>query len=138
MIVLDTNVLSELVRPRPAPAVVDWVDGQDPDQLAITALTAAEIRAGIALLDSGRRKRELERQMEGLLGETFAGLVLPFDDEATPAYAQVVATRRRAGRPIGAFDAQIAAICLHREVPLATRNTDDFAGLGLRLIDPWH
>lgn len=134
---LDTNVLSELVRPRPSTAVVDWVDGQDADQLVITSLTAAEIRAGVALLEKGRRQRDIERQIEKLLGDTFGGRVLPFDVEATPAYAWLVAVRRRSGRPIGAFDAQIAAICLRHAAPLATRNTDDFEGIGLPLINPW-
>lgn len=134
---LDTNVLSELVRPRPASAVVDWVDGQDADQLVITSLTAAEIRAGVALLEPGRRQRDVERRMEALLGGTFGRRVLPFDVEATPAYARLVAVRRRAGRPIAAFDAQIAAICLRHDAPLATRNTDDFADIGLPLINPW-
>ena len=137
MIVLDTNVVSELMRPRPEPAVVDWVDHQTADDLAITALTAAELRAGVALLEPGRRQRDIYRRVEDLLGGTFAGRVLAFGVDSTAGYASIVAGRRRAGRPISAFDAQIAAICAEHKSSLATRNLDDFSGIGLQLINPW-
>lgn len=137
MIVLDTNVVSELTRPRPSQPVIDWVDASDPVELAITAITAAEIRAAIAALPAGRRRREIERRMESLLAETFAGYVLPFDVDATPHYARILRVRNRAGRPISGLDAQIAAICVQHDAALATRNTADFAGLGLDLVDPW-
>lgn len=137
MIVLDTNVLSELARPRPNQAVIDWADGYDSSDLVITAITAAEIRAGVALLPDGRRKHELEQRMEALLGETFAGHVLAFDLGSSPHYAHILATRTRAGHPISGLDAQIAAICTQHEAALATRDTSDFAGIGLELVNPW-
>lgn len=137
MIVLDTNVLSEVARRQPHRAVLDWVDAQDSDKLVITALTAAEIRAGVALLPEGRRKQEIGKRMESLLTETFAGYVLPFDVDSSAHYAQILAVRTQMGRPISGLDAQIAAVCVQYEATLATRNIDDFEGIGLQLINPW-
>jgi predicted nucleic acid-binding protein len=137
VIVLDTNIVSEVARPQPYQAVLDWMDTQDSDKLVITAITAAEIRAGVALLPSGRRKREISKRMESLLTETFAGYVLAFDVDSSAYYAQVLALRTQMGRPISGLDAQIAAICLQYEATLATRNTDDFDGIDLQLINPW-
>lgn len=138
MIVLDTNVVSELARPQPAPKVVDWVDAQDSADLVITAVTAAEIRAGVALLPTGRRQRQIAERMEALITETFAGYVLAFDVDSSEYYANIVATRTHAGRPISGLDAQIAAVCAQHDGTLATRNTDDFDGLDLNLINPWN
>jgi predicted nucleic acid-binding protein len=137
MIVLDTNVVSEIARPQPHQAVLDWVDAQNSDDLAITAITAAEIRAGVAILPSGRRKREIGKRMESLLTDTFAGYVLAFDVDSSAHYAQVLTARAKIGRPISGLDAQIAAICLQHEATLATRNTADFEGIGVHLINPW-
>lgn len=137
MIVLDTNVVSELARPRPSQVVIDWVDTHESSELVITALTAAEIRAGVALLPPGRRKREIGERMETLLCETFAGHVLAFDVDSSPHYAKILAVRTRAGRPISGLDAQIAAVCTQHEAALGTRNTADFDGLGLELVNPW-
>jgi toxin FitB len=137
VIVLDTNLVSEVARPHPDQGVLDWVDAQDSDKLVITAITAAEIRAGIALLPAGRRKREISKRMESLLTETFAGYVLAFDVDSAVYYAQVLAIRTQTGRPISGLDAQIAAVCLQHDATLATRNTDDFEGIGLQLINPW-
>lgn len=137
MIVMDTNVLSELARPKPSQLVIEWVDAQDSSSLMITALTAAEVRAGIALLPDGRTKREVGLQMESLLTDTFAGFVLDFDVGSSSHYADIVAGRSRAGRPISVFDAQIAAVCRQHEAILATRNTADFTGTGIQLINPW-
>ena len=137
MIVLDTNVVSELVRATPSRSVINWLDVQDSAELMITALTAAEVRAGVALLPSGRRRHDIGRQMETLLTETFAGYVLAFDVDSTPHYADILASRTRAGRPISAIDAQIAAISRQHEATLATRNTADFINTGLDLINPW-
>jgi len=92
VIVLDTNVVSELMRPAPVLAVLDWVDSREPSELVITAITAAELRAGVGVLPAGRRRSEIGRRMESLLTQTFAGSVLPFDVDATPHYADVVAT----------------------------------------------
>jgi predicted nucleic acid-binding protein len=138
VIVLDTNVVSELARPQPAPEVVAWVDAQDSADLVITAVTAAEIRASVALLPTGRRRRQIAERMETLITETFAGYVLAFDVDSSAHYANIVATRTRAGRPISGLDAQIAAVCTQHDATLATRNTDDFDGLNLNLINPWN
>jgi len=138
VIVLDTNVLSELVRPAPSPEVIAWIDAQDSTDLVITALTAAEVRAGVALLPSGRRKQDVGLRMESLLTETFAGFVLAFDIDSSEHYAEIVANRSRAGRPISTFDAQIAAVCRQHDALLATRNTADFTDTGVQLINPWN
>lgn len=137
MIVLDTNVLSELARPTPSQAVIEWVDARDSSDLVITALTAAEVRAGVALLPEGRRKRDVGVRMESLLTETFAGYVLAFDIDSSAHYADILAARRRAGRPISAFDAQIAAVCHQHAAALATGSTADFTETGIQLINPW-
>lgn len=137
MIVLDTNVVSELARPIPNQAVIEWVDAQESSSLVITALTAAEVRAGVALLPGGRRKRDVGLRMELLLTETFAGFVLAFDIGSSARYAEILAGRTRAGQPISAFDAQIAAICRQHDAILATRNTADFTETGIQLINPW-
>lgn len=117
--------------------MIEWIDVHDSAELVITALTAAEVRAGVALLPSGRRKREIELRMEALLTETFAGYVLAFDINSTTHYAGILAARTRAGRTISAIDAQIAAICRQYQATLATRNTGDFMGTGIDLVNPW-
>lgn len=137
MIVLDTNVVSELVRPSPNRSVVEWVDEHDSSELVITALTAAELRAGVALLPEGRRGDELGMRIESLLVETFAGYVLAFDVGSSAYYAEVLAVRTRGGRPITTFDAQIAAVCRQYDSVLATRNTTDFTDTGIQLVNPW-
>lgn len=137
MIVLDTNVVSELARLRPDPAVIEWVDAHDSSELVITALTAAEIRSGVALLPDGRRKQEIGLRMESLLVETFAGYILAFDFDTSVYYADILEARTRGGRPISTFDAQIAAICRQYESVLATRNTADFTDTGIQLVNPW-
>jgi toxin FitB len=137
VIVLDTNVLSELIRPTPDERVLDWVDRQDSAEVVLTAITAAELRAGVALLPRGRRRTTLAARIEELLTDTFAAAVLPFGVDATGYYAQIVAKRRRAGTPISAPDAQIAAICRQYDARLATRNVRDFAQTGVDIVDPW-
>ncbi len=137
MIVLDTNVVSELVRPSPNRSVVEWVDEHDSSELVITALTAAELRAGVALLPEGRRRVELGMRIESLLVETFAGYVLAFDVGSSAYYAEVLAVRTRGGRPITTFDTQIAAVCRQYDSVLATRNTTDFTDAGIQLVNPW-
>jgi predicted nucleic acid-binding protein len=137
VIVLDTNVVSELVRPSPNRSVVEWVDEHDSSELVLTALTAAELRAGVALLPVGRRGDELGMRIESLLVETFAGYVLAFDVGSSAYYAEVLAVRTRGGRPITTFDAQIAAVCRQYDSVLATRNTTDFTDTGIQLVNPW-
>jgi len=137
VVILDTNVVSELIRLHPHPPVVEWMDQQNAFEVWITAVTAAELRTGVALLPESKRKSDLHLHIERLLDETFAGFVLPFDDKSTIPYADIVSSRRNRGRPIAFQDAQIGAICLQWGMPLATRNTRDFAGTGIDLIDPW-
>ncbi len=137
MIALDTNVVSELIRPRPEPAVLRWLDTQDALDLVTTAVTSAELLSGIAQLDDGARKRGLEVAVERFVDELLVGRVLSFDVDAASLYAEVVAIRRRAGRPIRVLDAQIAAICRLHGATLATRNERDFEGTGVSVFNPW-
>ncbi|MDP9181760.1 MAG: type II toxin-antitoxin system VapC family toxin [Actinomycetota bacterium] len=137
MIVLDTNVVSELMRHSPTEAVLVWVDSRDSADMAITAVTAAELRAGVACMPRGRRRTAIASDVDALLDDTLAGRVLPFDAESAAYYAEILAIRRGAGSPIEPLDAQIAAICMQHGSALATRNTRDFTGLGLTLLDPW-
>jgi predicted nucleic acid-binding protein len=137
MIVLDTNVLSELMRERPAASVVQWLDARDTDSLAITAITVAELLYGVARLDDGARKTKLATAVNDLVHEDFAGRVLPFDAVAAVHYAEVVSDRDRQGRPVSTADAQIAAISRAHDAALATRNLRDFEATGVELLDPW-
>jgi predicted nucleic acid-binding protein len=137
MIVLDTNVLSELMRRRPAARVLRWVDEQDASALAITAVTAAELLYGVARLADGARKAELAAAVDALVREDFAGRVLPFDVAAATHYAELVAERERHGRPVSVSDGQIAAICRCHGARLATRNVSDFDATGIGVLDPW-
>ena len=137
MIVLDTNVISELARRAPDPGVLSWLDSLEVSQVVTTAITAAELRYGVERLPDGHRKRELTMVIRGILTEDFHGRVFPFDERASVRYADVVSGRERSGRPIGVADAQIAAICRDSGAILATRNTADFEETGIELIDPW-
>lgn len=137
MIVLDTNVISELVRDRPDPGVLAWVDARPVADLHLTSVTVAELLYGVERLPPGRRRAGLGAAVGDLVTVDFAGRVLPFDTAAAVAYAQVVAERDRAGRPIGMADAMIAAVALEAGAVLATRNVKDFAGVGIDLVDPW-
>ncbi len=136
MIVLDTNVVSELLRPAPAAEVVAWLRRQEAASLATTAITVAEIQFGLARLPAGRRATELQRLADNALA-SFPAQVLPFDVSSAELYGDLAARRERAGRPIDALDAQIAAICVFRAASLATRNTKDFVDTGVDLLDPW-
>ncbi|MDR6759345.1 putative nucleic acid-binding protein [Mycoplana sp. BE70] len=137
MIVLDTNVISELLLPKPTPCVVDWLAEQRSGQIFTTAVTEAEILHGLRLLPDGRRRRDLEAAILPIFSDDLAGRVLPFDREAADVYGTIATDRRKNGRPISQFDAQIAAIALSRGAALATRNVADFEELGLTIINPW-
>ena len=137
MVVLDTNVLSELMRASPERNVIAWADAQPRMELSTTAICAAELLYGVARLPAGRRQRELRAAVEQMLGEDLAGRVHPFDLRAAAEYARIVSDRERAGRPISAADAQIAAVCRSLGARLATRDSSDFAATGIELIDPW-
>ena len=136
--ILDTNVLSELMRELPDPSVLEWFAYQSACEFYTTAITKAEIFVGIALLPRGKRRKALADAAEGMFSEDFHGICLPFDESCAHYYASIVATRRRAGLPSTTEDAQIAAIALRHNLPLATRNTKDFLGIeGLILHNPW-
>jgi predicted nucleic acid-binding protein len=137
MILLDTNILSELMRPKPAPAVERWLGEQPSASLFISAVTEAELRYGLALLPEGKRRAALLLAAEAMLAEDFGGRVLPFDSPAAAAYAQIAAERRIAGRPISQADCQIAATARSRGAALATRNITDFEACGIPLVNPW-
>ncbi len=137
MIVLDTNVLSELMRRQPDAGVLRWVDRIPTGEMFITAITAAELHYGVARLPEGRRRSALAARVSEMLDDDFRDRMLPFGRAAAEYYAEVTAGRDRAGRPIGMADAQIAAICRVHGGRLATRNTKDFVGAGLVVIDPW-
>lgn len=137
MIVLDTNVLSELFRPEPDRHVLEWLDDQDAADTATTAVTSAELLYGAARLPAGRRRTALAAAITAVLDEDLAGRILPFDAVAAVHYAEIVTERERLGLPIGAADAQIAAICAAEDATLATRNIKDFQNIGIDLINPW-
>ena len=137
MVVIHTNVVSELMRLTPAPAVMAWFSGQDSAELYLTAVSEAELRAGAAILPAGRRRDRLATEVDAVVRQDFAGRVLPFDSAAARAYAVIAASRRSAGRPILEADCQIAAIARARNAAIATRNAADFAHCGIAVIDPW-
>ena len=137
MIVLDTSVVSELMRPDPSSNVVDWVAGQAVPRLHLSTISEAELRYGMEILPAGERRTRLLDEVEGMLSEDFAGRILPFDSAAAHAYAVIAAARRAAGRPINHADCQIAAIARCRGASVATRDVADFEGSGIDLIDPW-
>lgn len=137
MIVLDTNVLSELMRPLPEERVLAWVAGQPAKSLYTTSITQAEILHGVFLLPAGRRRSAFEAAANATFLEDFANRILSFGSDAASAYAHIAAQRRRDGRPISNFDVQIAAIARSTGAKIATRNVTDFEGCGVDLIDPW-
>jgi toxin FitB len=137
MILLDTNVISELMRREPNPAVLAWIDARPRHHLHISAVTRAEIELGIALLPDGRRKDGIRAAATLMFGD-FSGRCLAFDEHAASRYAGVMAARIRAGRPISVEEAQIASVALAWRLALATRNLGDFSGIdGLSVIDPF-
>ncbi|HZP86252.1 MAG TPA: type II toxin-antitoxin system VapC family toxin [Burkholderiales bacterium] len=137
MILLDTNVLSELMRSAPNTHVVNWVAGQPAASLYTTSVTQAEILHGVMLLPDGKRRKAFELAVEAMFREDFVGRILPFGSDAAPLYAQIAVARRRAGQPISHFDAQIAAIARLSGATVATRNIGGFRGCGVKLVDPW-
>ena len=137
MIVLDTNVISELIRATPDPGVRAWVNSRPSTQVATTAITAGELHYGVARLPVGQRRQQLAVAVSALLNDALRGRILPFDERAARRYADVIIGREHAGRPIGVPDAQIAAICRELGAVLATRNIEDFEETGVELVDPW-
>lgn len=137
MIVLDTNVLSALMRREPDPAVVAWLDGQPGESIWTTAITVFEVLFGLGLLARGRRRRQLEVAFSVALTEDFEGRILPFDHDAAREAATRAAARRAAGTPVDFRDIEIAGIVSARRATLATRNVRHFDGLGIAVVNPW-
>jgi toxin FitB len=134
---VDTNVVSELLRAAPEPAVMAWFAQQLPETLFVSAVTQAEMMLGARLLPKGKRRNALEAALRATFDEDFAGRILPFDSAAVPAYVDIVSGRRTAGRPIFQFNAQIAAVARQHDARLATRNVADFEGCGVAVVNPW-
>ena len=137
MIVLDTNVVSELMKPVPDEAVRGWVVAQPAPSLYTTSITQAEILHGIALLPSGKRRDALEAAADAMFRDDFGSRILPFGSDAARPYARIAADRRRAGRPISQFDAQIAAIARSMGAAIATRDAAGYEDCGVQVINPW-
>lgn len=137
MIVLDTNVLSELMRPNPSPRVVEWVASQSARELFTTSITEAEIFYGIELLAKGKRRTGLLVAAESMFAEDFANRIFGFESDAARMFSKIAADRRSIGRPISHADTQIAAIVRVRRAKLATRNGEDFEHCGIEIVDPW-
>ena len=138
MILLDTNVISELMRAEPAQLVLDWFGHHDAGDLFISAVTEAELRTGVAILPDGQRRDRLQLAIDAMIDQDFQGRILPFDSLAAKVYAEIAAQRRAVGRPIAEADCQIAAIARATDAPIATRNVKDFDGCGVRVINPWN
>jgi toxin FitB len=137
VIVLDTNVVSALMRREADPIVVAWLDGLPPESVWTTSITVFEVRLGLEILEAGRRRRQLEEAFAKALEEDFEGRVLSFDQSAAQAAGRIAAERRRVGRTVEIRDIQIAGIVNVRKATLATRNTRHFEECGLVLVDPW-
>jgi toxin FitB len=138
MIVLDTNVLSEALKPSPEETVLRWLAEQNPSAVFTTVITQAEILYGVEMLPSGKKRSRLHAAVERLFADEFPERILPFDSEAALVYPKIVAKRAHLGRPISQFDALIASVCQSRNATLATRNTGDFEDCGLTIINPWN
>jgi len=138
MIIIDTNVVSELMRARPDPAVLAWFAERDADTLFLTAISEAELRTGAAILPAGQRRDHLVGAIDAMIDQDFAGRILPFDSPAARSYAEIAAVRRTVSKPIMDADCQIAAIARACEAAIATRNVKDFDGCGINVINPWN
>ena len=136
-VLLDTNVVSELMRKAPDPTVAVWAAGHRLENLFFSAVGEAELRYGAAILPTGQRRATLVSDIERMLGEAFENRVLPFDSDAARAYADIAAQRRSAGRPVAPADCQIAAIARSRRMAVATRNVRDFEDINIEVVDPW-
>lgn len=137
MIVLDTNVLSEVLKPTPSERVLGWLAAQEPATVFTTTITQAEVLHGVELLPPGKRRVRLSAAIEKIFAEEFQDRILHFDEDAARAFAKIVAARDAAGHPISQFDAMIAAVARSRRAAVATRNTVDFERCGIQIINPW-
>jgi predicted nucleic acid-binding protein len=137
VIVLDTNVLSALMRTKPDAVVVEWLDRQPADSIWVTSITVFEARFGLARLPNGKRRRSLERAFDRVLTEDVSSRVLSLDEMAAATAGQLAAERQRAGRVVDLRDTLIAGIAQARRATIATRNTRHFEGLDVPVVDPW-
>ncbi|PZX11784.1 hypothetical protein LX81_03861 [Palleronia aestuarii] len=137
MILLDTNVVSEVMRPTPAQVVLDWFAGQASADLFLPVIVEAELRFGILLMPDGKRRDGLAAALEDMIEEEFTDRILPFDSRAAQTYAVIAAQRRRSGKAVREADCQIAAIAASRGAALATRNVKDFLDAGIEILNPW-
>ncbi|MGI6657585.1 MAG: type II toxin-antitoxin system VapC family toxin [Desulfobulbus sp.] len=137
MILLDTNVISEPLRPKPEQRVVHWLDEQPAEILYLSSITVAELRAGVALLPDGKRRRLLQENLEDLIVPMFTGRILPFDFSCTQAFAEIFSRARQAGLAISAADGYIAAIAATNRLTVATRDTSPFAAAHVPVVNPW-
>jgi predicted nucleic acid-binding protein len=137
MIVLDTNVVSEMMKAAPFPAVLSWMNDQDASRLFLTAVTIGEVRYGLRVLPQGKRRRSLEEGFERILAEGFAGRILAFDEAAAHRYGEVMGRRKEIGRPLAILDGQIASIVWSNGYAVATRNVQDFIDCGVEVINPF-
>ena len=136
-VLLDTNVVSELLRPSPDPAVESWVAERPAAELHFSAVGEAELRYGVAILPAGQRKDALALAIEAILRVDFEGRILPFDSDAARENAEIASVRRAAGRSVAPADCQIAAIARSRGMAVATRNVRDFGDIEVEVVDPW-
>jgi predicted nucleic acid-binding protein len=137
MIILDTDVVAELMRPTVAARVLSWIDKQETTELFLTSITQGELLVGLALIPKGKRRVELTSRLFALLKSEFEGRVLAFDADAAPAYARICADLRSAGRHISALNVQIAAIAQTHGAKIATQNVRDFSGCSVDVVNPW-
>ena len=137
MIVLDTNVVSEIIKPAPSEQVLHWISSQPALLLYTTSFTQAEMLYGMEILPKGKKKKALDAALNGMFAEDFRNRVLGFDSSCARHFAEIAAERKLLGRPISQFDCQIAAIARSRKATLATRNTPDFTDCGIKLVNPW-
>lgn len=137
MFVLDTNVISEIMRPKPVPQVAAWIARQPMASLFTVSICQAEILSGIALLPEGRRRSAIEAAARAVFARDFEGRVLPFDSEGATIYADILAARRNAGRPIATIDLIVASVARSQGASVVTRDIGGFDDCGLTLINPW-
>jgi len=137
MLMLDTNMLSEIMRAEPDRKIADWMVRQPSDELFTAAICQAEILSGLAIMPSGRRLPYLEKAARAMFADDFSGRILPFDRQAASAYAELFAARRKAGRPSGTINLMLAAIARVRGASVVTRNVADFEGAGVAIVNPW-
>jgi predicted nucleic acid-binding protein len=136
-LILDTNVLSEVTKPRPAEGVLNWLHGLDEDRTFISIVSIAEIRRGVALMDNGRKRDALDEWLTQDLPQRFDNRIIPVEGSVALAWGDLMALAKRSGRGLASMDGLIAATAIAHDLTLATRNTKDFEGFGIDIVDPW-